>query len=90
MGQPAARIGDPLICPSLLAPGTIIGPGVPTVNIGGLPAATVSSMACLPGEVLIKGSSTVFIGGKPAARMGDSSGGGAVITGGASNVMIGG
>ncbi|WP_370288236.1 PAAR domain-containing protein [Siccirubricoccus soli] len=54
--------------------------GVPTVLIGGMPAATVTSItqpcmlaACVPGGpgMVAMGSATVLIGGLPAARVGD-------------------
>jgi uncharacterized Zn-binding protein involved in type VI secretion len=90
---PAARISDPTG-----HPGIIIGPGVPTVLIGGLPAAVLGDThACSfppppshPPTPLAKGSMTVLIGGRPAARMGDFAGCGAPIVAGALNVLIGG
>jgi uncharacterized Zn-binding protein involved in type VI secretion len=72
---------------------------VPTVLIGGLPAATVGSLhTCSfpppafhpPTTILPPGCPTVLIGGLPAARMGDLAGCGAAILGGAPNVLIGG
>ena len=63
---PAARIGD------LTATGdTIVGPGMPNVLIGGLPASVVGDMvtgaACVGS--ITQGSVTVLIGGRPAARV---------------------
>lgn len=94
---PAARLTDMHICPmlTLLVPhvgGPVLGPGVPTVLIGGMPAAVVGDMlTCVgPPDVIIKGSATVLIGGKPAARMGDSTAHGGVIVLGQPTVMIGG
>ena len=90
----AARVGDPTG-----HPGMISGPGVPTVLIGGMPAATVGDMhACAmpplagphPPTPIVIGSFTVLIGGKPAARMGDMSGCGAPIVMGMPLVEIGG
>src|SRR4051794_19920564 len=74
----AARIGDPHICPMIdgVKPhvgGPILGPGVPTVLIGGMVASIVTdkcTCASAP-DVIAKGSATVMIGGKPAARMMD-------------------
>ncbi len=93
----AARVGDMHTCPLVtgVTPhvgGPILAPGVPTVLIGGAPAATVGTMAvCVgPADVIANGSKTVFIGGKPAARMGDNTAHGGVITGGLTTVMIGG
>jgi len=77
----------------------IAGPGVPTVLIGGLPAAVVGdNHACSmppptgphPPTPIVKGSATVFIGGRPAARVGDLSGCGAPIIMGMPLVEIGG
>lgn len=72
--------------------GPIIGPGCPTVLIGGMPAAVVGdSCTCTgPPATIVKGSATVLIGGKPAARMGDQTAHGGAIVGGFPTVMIGG
>jgi uncharacterized Zn-binding protein involved in type VI secretion len=94
---PAARLTDMHTCPmvDVVVPhvgGPIIGPGVPTVLIGGLPAAVLGDNAtCVgPPATIIKGSATVLIGGKPAARMGDNTAHGGVIVLGLPTVMIGG
>lgn len=90
----AARVGDPTGHPGMIA-----GPGVPTVLIGGMPAATLGdNHICAmpptagphPPSPIAKGSATVLIGGKPAARVGDMSGCGAPITMGMPLVEIGG
>lgn len=61
-------------------PLAILSPGVPTVLIGGMPAAVLGDQTvpcllagCVPGGpgIIMKGSATVLIGGKPAARQGD-------------------
>jgi uncharacterized Zn-binding protein involved in type VI secretion len=72
--------------------GPVSGPGVPTVLIGGMPAATVGDMLVCTGppDVIVKGSATVMIGGKPAARMGDTTAHGGSIVLGCPTVMIGG
>ncbi|AQR63713.1 type VI secretion protein [Aquaspirillum sp. LM1] len=100
MGQPAARLTDMHTCPMQtpgLPPiphvgGPLIGPCVPTVLIGGLPAAVLGdSLVCVgPPDTLIKGSSTVLIGGKPAARLGDSTAHGGSVVLGCFTVLIGG
>ena len=100
MGQPAARLTDMHVCPMVtpgLPPiphvgGPIVGPGTPTVFIGGMPAAVMGDNAvCVgPPDVIIKGSATVMIGGKPAARMGDSTAHGGSIVLGLPTVLIGG
>lgn len=72
--------------------GPIIGPGVPTVMIGGMPAAVVGDMVTCTGppDSIVKGSATVMIGGKPAARIGDMTAHGGNIVVGVPTVMIGG
>jgi uncharacterized Zn-binding protein involved in type VI secretion len=94
---PAARVGDLHTCPMVtgVVPhvgGPILPPGVPTVLIGGMPAAVATGMAtCVgPPDMIAKGSATVLIGGMPAARMGDMTAHGGVITIGYPMVEIGG
>lgn len=80
---PAARVTD------LTAhPGVITGPGVPTVLIGGLPAAVVGDLhTCSfpppavhpPTPMTGPGVPTVLIGGRPALVLGNLSGCGAPI-----------
>lgn len=72
--------------------GPIVGPGMPTVLIGGLPAARVGDMAvCVgPPDSIVMGSTTVLIGGVPAARMGDTTAHGGSIALGLPTVLIGG
>jgi uncharacterized Zn-binding protein involved in type VI secretion len=91
---PAARIGDPTG-----HPGTVTGPGVPTVLLGGGPAAVVGDMHnCAfpppagphPPTPFPLGSTTVLVGGRPALRLGDMAGCGAPIVSGAPTVVIGG
>jgi uncharacterized Zn-binding protein involved in type VI secretion len=73
--------------------GVITGPGVPTVLIGGMPAATMGDLHVCPmasptphvGGPIALGSTGVFIGGKPAARMGDM----AVCAGPPSTIIMG-
>lgn len=99
MSKPAARIGDMHVCP-MVTPGTppvphvggpITGPGVPTVLIGGKPAAVMGDMCVCTGppDTIVLGSTGVLIGGKPAARMGDQCAHGGAITLGQPNVLIG-
>ncbi|GAB3027257.1 PAAR domain-containing protein [Spirosoma pulveris] len=94
---PAARLTDMHACPMTTGPvphvgGPIVGPGCPTVMIGGLPAARVGdSLVCVgPPDTIIKGSVTVLIGGAPAARIGDSTAHGGTIVAGFPTVMING
>lgn len=65
---------------------------MPTVLIGGLPAARVGDMAiCVgPPDAIVKGSATVLIGSVPAARMGDQTAHGGAIVLGCMTVIIGG
>ena len=73
--------------------GPIIGPGVPTVMIGFMPAAVMGDQcACVAPapDVIVKGSATVMIGFKPAARIGDTTAHGGTIAVGCPTVMIGG
>jgi uncharacterized Zn-binding protein involved in type VI secretion len=93
----AARLTDMHTCPMATGPvphvgGPVIGPGVPTVMIGKLPAAVVGdTLVCVgPPDAIVSGSSSVMIGGRPAARMGDSTAHGGTIVLGCFTVMIGG
>jgi uncharacterized Zn-binding protein involved in type VI secretion len=92
----AARVTDTHSCP-IPAPvphvgGIIMPPGVPTILIGSLPAATVGSTCMCPGppNMVAKGSTTVMLGSKPAARMGDTTAHGGAIIKGCPTVLIGG
>jgi uncharacterized Zn-binding protein involved in type VI secretion len=71
--------------------GPIMPPGVPTVLIGGQPAATLGNMATCTGppDSVVAGSTGVMIGGKPAARMGDQCAHGGTIVAGCPTVLIG-
>ena len=96
MGKPAARVGDPHICPMVtgVVPhvgGPILPPGCPTVLIGSMPAARVGDMlTCVgPPDVIAMGSFTVLIGGQPAARLGDLTVHGGTIVMGLPTVLIG-
>ncbi len=89
----AARVGD-----TTNHGGTIVGPGVPTVLIGGMPAAVVGDthVCSLPpnghqptASPFPSGSTTVMIGGTPALRTTDSCICGAMAAVGEPTVMIG-
>ncbi|MBL0104976.1 MAG: PAAR domain-containing protein [Bacteroidetes bacterium] len=99
MGKPAARLTDMHVCP-MVTPGVppiphvggpIMGPGAPTVLIGGMPAAVMGDMCTCTGppDTIILGSMGVLIGGKPAARMGDMCAHGGTIVAGCPTVLIG-
>ena len=98
---PAARLTDmhtcPMQTPAFPSPiphvgGPVVGPGVPNVLIGKMPAAVVGDMCvCVgPPDTIVKGSATVMINGRPAARMGDTTAHGGSIVAGCPTVMIGG
>jgi uncharacterized Zn-binding protein involved in type VI secretion len=71
--------------------GPVVGPGCPTVLIGGLPAARVGDMAvCVgPPDVIAMGAFTVLIGGMPAAQMGSLTAHGGTIILGCPTVLVG-
>ncbi|HDO28212.1 MAG TPA: PaaR repeat-containing protein [Bacteroidetes bacterium] len=78
--------------------GTIVGPGEPTVLIGGMPAAVLGDNHVCPLPPIAHqptvgpfpmGSTTVLIGGKPAIRVGDVSACGATPVVGEPTVIIG-
>jgi uncharacterized Zn-binding protein involved in type VI secretion len=90
---PAARVGD-----VSTHGGSIVGPGVPTVLIAGMPAAVAGDLhACaLPPaghqptvSPFPAGSQTVLIGGRPAVRTADPCLCGATAAVGAPTVVIG-
>ncbi len=94
---PAARITDMHTCPMVtgVVPhvgGPVIGPGEPTVLIGGMPAAVMGdNCICVgPPDTIAKGSATVMVGGMPAARLGDTTAHGGSVVVGCFTVMIGG
>jgi uncharacterized Zn-binding protein involved in type VI secretion len=93
---PAARVTDMHVCPmvTVLVPhvgGPILPPGVPTVLIDMMPAATVTCMAtCVgPPDIIIMGSLGVMINFLPAARLGDPTAHGGVIVLGSPTCIIG-
>ncbi|RKH59548.1 PAAR domain-containing protein [Corallococcus aberystwythensis] len=90
---PAARVGD-----STNHGGTIVGPGVSTVLIGGMPASVVGDthVCSLPPNAhqptaspFTSGSSTVLISGLPAVRTTDSCACGAMAAVGSPMVQLG-
>jgi uncharacterized Zn-binding protein involved in type VI secretion len=99
MGKPAARVGDPHTCPMVtpgLPPiphvgGPIVGPGAPTVLIGGQPAALMQdNVICVgPPDMIAMGVPTVLICGKPAATMGSLCQHGGTISMGYPMVILG-
>ncbi len=92
MGKPAARLTD-----MTAHGGAVVGPGVPTVMIGKMPAATMGDQHVCPmitpgtppiphvGGPILLGSTGVFVGKKPAARVGDM----AVCVGPPSQIVLG-
>jgi uncharacterized Zn-binding protein involved in type VI secretion len=99
-GQPAARVGDPHVCP-MATPGLppiphVGGPVLPAgaiqVLIGGQPAARMTDMAfCVasPPAPILKGAFPVPIQSSPAARMGDQTAHGGALVMGLPTVLIG-
>lgn len=78
--------------------GTVVGPGVPTVLVEGLPVAVLTDLhACAlpppagphPATPFLTGSFSVLVGGLPVLRMGDTAGCGATILLGALTVEVG-
>lgn len=87
----AARVTDPTT-----HGGTVVGPGVATVMIGGMPAAVLGDLhACVitpghpPSTPFTAGSATVMVGGRPALRVGDLCGCGAGPLVGLPTVVVG-
>jgi len=89
----AVRVGD-----VTTHGGTVTGPGVPSVLIGGMPAAVMGDLhtcpipppAHIPSSPFVSGSTSVLIGGKPALRTSDLCGCGAAPVAGCPTVIIGG
>lgn len=100
MTLPASRLTDMHVCPMQTPSvppvphvgGPISGPGIPTVLVGNMPAATMGDLCvCVgPPDSIVKGSATVMICSKPAARMGDTTAHGGSIVVGMPTVLIGG
>lgn len=97
---PAARVNDNHLCPMqspAVVPiphvgGPIMGPGVATVLVEGIPASVVGDVCiCVgPPATVSTGSTGVLIAGRAAARVGDPTAHGGAIAGpGAATVMIG-
>jgi uncharacterized Zn-binding protein involved in type VI secretion len=89
----AARVGD-----VTNHGGTVVGPGDPTVMLGGMPAAVAgdthvcvipANTGHIPSSPFPIGSTKVLIGGKPALRAGDTCICGASTAVGLPTVMIG-
>ncbi len=96
MPGPAATLTSMHVCPMVTGyvphvGGPVTGPGVPTVLIGGKPAAVMGDMCtCVgPPDTIVQGEATVLIGGKPAATMGSMTAHGGSITVGEPTVLIG-
>jgi len=99
MPGPAATVQSMHTCP-MLNPGTppsphvggpVSGPGVPSVLIGGKPAAVMGDQCVCSGppDMIVEGDPTVLIGGKPIATVGCRTAHGGVITTGEPTVLIG-
>ena len=97
MSRPASRLGDMHVCP-LVNPGPvphvggpILPPCVPTVLIGGMPAAPMGNMAtCVgPPDSTVMGAATVHVGGRPLVRLGDPTAHGGTVVVGFPMVLVG-
>jgi uncharacterized Zn-binding protein involved in type VI secretion len=89
----AARVGD-----QTAHGGLVVGPGVATVLIAGMPAAVAGDMhACVipsppphpPSTPFPVGSVSVLVQGRPLLRQGDACACGAMVLVGAPTVVIG-
>ncbi|HWM41421.1 MAG TPA: PAAR domain-containing protein [Burkholderiales bacterium] len=88
----AARVGD-----TSTHGGSVTGPGVPTVLVGGMPAAVLGDLHSCPlgssshppVSPFPSGSQSVLIGGRPALRTGDACVCGAAAAVGDPTVLIG-
>ncbi|MDD3353012.1 PAAR domain-containing protein [Zoogloea sp.] len=87
----AARVTD-----SSTHGGSVLGPGAPTVLIGGQPAAVLGDLHSCPMppphppvSPFVMASPTVLIAGRPALRTGDSCACGASVAVGEPTVQIG-
>lgn len=96
MGNPAARVNDPHVCPmiTVLVPhlGGPVMLGSPNVITGGMPQSRIGDL-CLcvgPPDAIAMGSSTVVVNGMFAARVGDVTVHGGTIVMGMPTVLIGG
>lgn len=99
MPGPAATVGSMHVCP-MMNPGVppiphvggpVTGPGVPTVLIGGMPAAVMGDMCTCAGppDTIVQGEATVLVGGKPMATVGSMTAHGGSITVGVPTVLVG-
>lgn len=97
MGKPAARVGDMHTCPmfdgkSPHVGGPVMPPGIPTVLVGGMPAATLGNMCTCTGplDVISMGSTNVLINGRFTSRQFDQTAHGGIIAIGNPTVLVGG
>jgi uncharacterized Zn-binding protein involved in type VI secretion len=93
---PAVRIGDPHVCPLSDGPkphvgGPVVGPGVPTCLIGGLPAAVVGDpcVCAGPPDSIVAGHATILIGNRAAADMSAPTAHAGTILSGCTTVLFG-
>lgn len=96
MGLPAARVGDPHLCPAAtgIVPhtgGPIQEPCWPTVLVCGRPQARILDPAICTGamDFISQGESSVLVGGLPASRFLHMTSHGGTIMGGCPTVRIG-
>lgn len=95
MGMPAARLSDNQVCPMTTGPvphvGGPISLGVPTILIGGMPAADVGApTVCVgPPGTLAMGAPTVLVQNKPAAQATSTTAHGGTVAMGCPTVLVG-
>lgn len=87
--MPAPPPAPPVPVP---VPIPLMGPGLPTVRVGGMPAVRAISDLANPANPhpIVLGSMTVKIGGLPASRIKDNCVCGGVIIAGQFTVLVGG
>lgn len=88
-GKPAARVGDPSLCPLPGHGGTPITAGSPDVLIDGQPAARLGDPTGCGGALAANCSPTVLINGQPAAVQGATGAHGNTVSTGSATVFIG-
>lgn len=95
MSNPASRIGDwhkcPVCDPKPHVGGPVVGPGCPTVLIGGQPAAAAGDVCtCVgPPDAISEGCPTVLVGNRPIAFKGAKTSHGGSLMQGEKSVTVG-
>lgn len=93
MGMQLCPMFTPFIIPIPHVGGPIVGPGAPTVIIGGVaPGSVMGDLTiCVgPPGSMVKGSCTVMLLNRPSVRMLDMTAHGGVVLVGMPTVLVGG